>query len=87
MVLGKVVNHLTKYVTKHEKDMSDGVYHTIKKLMHNNLNAGNSVKTVLQMITGKLLGSRIVSKQETCHYLIIWVWFIVGINLPILIEL
>ena len=45
--LGKVVNYLTKYVNKPEKDMSDGMYHTIKKLMHENLNSGKSVKTVL----------------------------------------
>ena len=34
--LDKVLNYLTKYVTRHEKDMSDGMYHTIKKLMHEN---------------------------------------------------
>ena len=46
--LGKVVNYLIKYVTKPEKDMNDGIYHTIKKSTHDNLNAGESVKTVLQ---------------------------------------
>ena len=32
--------------------------------MYDNLNARNSVKTVVQKIMGKLLGSRVVSKQE-----------------------
>ena len=65
--LGKAVNYLTKYVTKPDKDMSYGMHHTIKLLIHEHLNSGKSVKTVLQKIMGKLLGSRIVFKQKTYH--------------------
>ena len=65
--LGKVIQYLTKYVTKTEKNMSVGMCHLVKTILHNSLNLGHSVKSTLREIMVKLIGSRVKSKQETCH--------------------
>ena len=65
--IGKVIQYLTKYVTKPEKDMSVGMCHLIKTILHTSLNVGVSVKSTLRKIMSKLIGSRVMSKQETCH--------------------
>ena len=65
--LGKVIQYLTKYVTKPEKDMSVGMCHLIKTILYRIFNVGLSVKATLHKIMGKLIGLRIMSKQETCH--------------------
>ena len=65
--LGKVIQYLTKYVTKPEKDMSVGMCHLVKTILHRSLNVGLSVKATLHKIMGKLISLRIMSKQETCH--------------------
>ena len=67
--IGKVVQYLTKYITKTEMTMSNSVQFMIARFMKSSLNNGNDVISVLRSTMGLLMGSRVISKQETCHLL------------------
>ena len=65
--LGKVINFLTKYVTEPEKNMSSGMCYLIRGILHRGLNGNLTMKQNLRKGMGRLIGSRIMSKQKTCY--------------------
>ena len=67
--IGKVMEYLTKYVTKAEKSLTRGMEYLVRSIMRANMLEGSDTLTTLRKIMGKLLGSRMISKQETCHLL------------------
>ena len=65
--IGKVMEYLTKYVTKAEKSLTRGMEFLVRAIMKANYLDASDTLTTLRKIMGKLLGSRMISKQETCH--------------------
>jgi len=67
--IGKVMEYLTKYVTKPEKTLTRGMDFIVRSIMRANVIERTDTLTTLRKVMGKLLGSRMISKQETCHLL------------------
>ena len=65
--LGKVIAYLTKYLTKPDSDTSKGMFYVIKGILTRTLHRGKTVGNTSQKIMSKLLGLRLMSKQEVCH--------------------
>ena len=65
--VGKVVQYLTKYITKTEKNMTAGMRYLIKKVMLKSLDDGHSALHSIKKIMSRLMGNRVISRQETCH--------------------
>jgi hypothetical protein len=65
--LGRVVAYMTKYVTKSEASMTRGAQRMITRIMRQTLDAGGSVQHALKKTMSKLLGERLIPKQECCH--------------------
>ena len=65
--IGKVVEYLTKYITKTEKSMSKGLQTFLLRFLRKHLDQGNDVISTLRRMMSMLMGSRVISKQETCH--------------------
>ena len=65
--IGKVVDYLTKYITKTEKTLTRAAEGVITCIMTRTFAEGNDVITTLRRIMGKLLGCRMMSQQESCH--------------------
>ena len=64
---GKVVDYLTKYVSKPEVDHSRSFKMMIREIMLAPLKDGNSVKFTLKKAMGKIMGQRSISKEEAAH--------------------
>ena len=65
--VGKVVQYLTKYITKTEKNMTAGMRYLIKRVLLKSLDDGNSALHSIKKIMSRLIGNRVISRQETCH--------------------
>ena len=64
---GKVVRHVTKYVTNDDSSMHKGIDVMKRSIVRNTIKEGLRVRVVLKRVTTKLLGKRIFSKKRTCH--------------------
>ena len=67
---GKVVDYMTKYVTKTEMRMSRRTALMVQKILEQAIDDGQSVQAALKRTMAKLLGERVVCKQETCHLIL-----------------
>ena len=65
--VGKVVEYLTKYVTKTEKSLSKGMKYFIRNVVTKNLDDGQTALQTIKKVMNRLLGNRLISRQETCH--------------------
>ena len=66
----KVFDYMTKYVTKTETSITKGIASMIGKLLVTAVENGNNVQSVLKRAMAKLLGERMISKQETTHLIL-----------------
>ena len=66
----KVILCVTKCVTKTEATMSKGIAAMIRKILNKTIADGLSVQAALKRAMAKLLGERMMSKQETCHLIL-----------------
>ena len=64
---GKVVDYMTKYVTKTEAASTKTITRMMRKLLKSSTEEGLPISSVLKRTMGKLIGERTVSQQETCH--------------------
>ena len=64
---GKVVQYMTKYVTKTEVKSTKAVMRMMKKLLMSTAEDNFPPSRVLRKTMGKLFGERVISHQETCH--------------------
>ena len=65
--VNKVVNYMTKYVCKPEVEMSKGLSKMVENLINIGHQTGLGTKGVLKKMMLNLIGSRTISKQESCH--------------------
>ena len=69
--LGLVLNYMTKYVTKSDMSNNRAVHQLVKSVYRDTVTRqGRSTATFLRRSMGKLLGERIMSKQEKCHLML-----------------
>ena len=66
----KVFDYMTKCVTKTETSITKGIASMIRKLLVTAVENGNNVQSVLKRAMDKLLGERMISKQETTHLIL-----------------
>ena len=66
----KVFDYMTKYATKTEATTTKGVASMIRKILCKAKDDGLNVQTVLKRAMAKLLGERMMSKQETSHLIL-----------------
>ena len=64
---GKVIQCMAKYVTKPEATHSRGISTMMKKVFEKNIEEGLNAQSSLKRSMSKLIGDRMLSKQETCH--------------------
>lgn len=67
--LGLVLNYMSKYVTKSDMSNNLAVHRLVKRIHQTSSREGRSTASFLRRAMGKLLGERIMSKQEKCHLL------------------
>ena len=67
---GKVVQYMTKYVTKSEPNSTKSIIRIMKKLLKSTSDDGLPANTVLKRTMGKLIGERMISQQETSHLIL-----------------
>ena len=67
---GKVVEYMTKYVTKPESGMSKGASRLIRNVFQT-AEDGQGVTSTLKRTMGKLLGERVMSQQEVSHLMLL----------------
>jgi hypothetical protein len=67
---GKVVQYMTKYVTKTEATSSKSIMRMMKKLLKSTIDDNLPTSRVLRKTMGKLIGERVISQQETCHLML-----------------
>ena len=67
---GKVDNYLTKYVTKPEISMTKGIAAMIRNILKGTIEDGLSVQAALKRSMAKLLGERMMCKQEKSHLIL-----------------
>lgn len=65
--LGLVLNYMSKYVTKSDMSNNLAVHRLVKRIHQTSSAEGRSTASFLCRAMGKLLGERIMSKQEKCH--------------------
>ena len=65
--VNKVVNYMTKYVCKPEMEMSKGLSNMVKKLINVGHHTGLGLRGIFKKMMFNLIGSRTISKQESCH--------------------
>ena len=58
-------------MTKAEDGMNKGIVAMIKTIVSTATNDGLSVQAVLKRVMSKLLGDRMLCKQETCHLILL----------------
>ena len=61
----KVLRYMTKYATKCESTMTKGIAAMMRNVLRKTIADGLSVQTALKRVMGKILGQRMLSKQET----------------------
>ena len=63
-----VVNYMTNYVTKNDMANNKSYHRVVKYIYCKSVESeGRSVQSFLRRAMSKLLGERMMSKQETCH--------------------
>jgi hypothetical protein len=65
--VGKIIDYMTKYVTKAETASSSTARHAIGNVMKSSLTSGRSVQSTLRTAMCKLLRTRSMSREECCH--------------------
>jgi hypothetical protein len=68
--LGKIIDYMTKYVTKAESPMSSSAASLVRSILESTIHAGGEVQTALKRTMGKLIGERTISKQECSHLIL-----------------
>ena len=65
---GMVIDYMTKYVTKSELQHSSSMHRLFKSVFSDVVGRdGKSARSCLRKMMSKLLGDRMMSKQEKCH--------------------
>ena len=64
---GKVVDYMTKYITKTEPTSTKAIMYTMKIILTTAIQEGYPMSYVLKKTMGKLSPERTLSQQETCH--------------------
>jgi hypothetical protein len=68
---GMVIDYMTKYVTKNDMSSNAACGRLMKSLFHKTVQTeGRSVQSFLRRTMSKLLGERMMSKQESCHLML-----------------
>ena len=68
---GLVIDYMTKYVTKSELATTKTAARLMRSIFTRTVtDDGMSVQSFLRRIMNKLLGDRMLSKQETCHLML-----------------
>ena len=68
---GMVIDYMTKYVTKSDMSSNKACTSLMKSLFDKTVTEeGRSVQSLLRRIMSKLLGERMISKQEKCHLML-----------------
>ena len=65
--VGKVINFMAKYVTKAEDSVTKGAASLIRSVLKKTIDEGLTVQAALKRTMSKLIGERMMGKQETCH--------------------
>ena len=68
--IGKVVDYLTKYVTKQEPAAKTSISKLLKNILTKQKSNNCNMTSTLKRIMTKLLGCRAMSQQEKCHLLL-----------------
>jgi hypothetical protein len=68
--VGKIIGYMTKYVTKSEASMTPAAKRMAQRFLKKAMDEGRSVQSVLKQTMGKLLGERMMPKQECCSLIL-----------------